>query len=346
MVRVSIARVTGVVYLTKAAILELMSATQIHFKNQPHLSTLEAQATFNERRRTLAAQLEGLIAASPIFQGKPVVGEFAAAGVSSLVCFLTCEDATFVLKVPLSLTDGNGEAHFLRQWEAAGVKVPRVLEDGRIGEHPYLIMEFVDAPSLQSLVKQGRESSEGVWGEMGRMLARMHGPRTEGFGRIVEGRPQFDRFEDWLLGPGIEKRMRTVRELGLLGNEHGRIDRVFGALLAHGERQEGSRLCHFDFTPNNILATEPLTVFDPSPMLNHGIIDIGRSMLSCVFHGQLAAAEELRAGYFGGAEYDASALQAAIILNAYWKFPYQHKAGRIAEMQNIREYLEETAPLL
>lgn len=162
-------------------------------------------------------------------------GGVAHTGVSSLVCFLESEKKRFALKVLLFLTDGNGESRFLKEWESVGVKVPHVLEDGQ--------------------------------------NARSHAyPYRR---RIMEGKPEYETFEGWLLGPGIQKRVNAMRELGPLGDEHGRIDKVFGALLAHAKVQPSSALCHFDFTPNNILATEPLTVFDPSPILNHGIIDIG-----------------------------------------------------------------------
>ena len=95
------------------------------------------------------------------------------------------------------------------------------------------------------------------------------------------------------------------------------------------------------------MATEPLTVFDPNPILNQGIIDIGRSILSTLFHANFEGAEQLKEGCFGnGAEYNSSALQASIILNAYWKFVYQHKTGRIAEINTVRELLAQTSHLL
>ncbi|CAN5189941.1 hypothetical protein BH11PAT4_BH11PAT4_5480 [soil metagenome] len=318
---------------------------RVHFKNEPRLSEFEAQQSFNERRLKLIPQITNLIATTPLFSGMEVSAEFAHTGVSSLVCFLDTEAGRSVLKVPLSLVDGNGESRFLGEWEAAGVTVPHVMEEGQLGEHPYLIMDFVDAPPLQDLVNND-EAPRGVWEEMGRTLARMHTPTAEGFGKIIGGKPEYDNFEDWLFGPGIEKRVKTVRELGLLDDEHGRMDKVFGALLAHADRQDSSTLCHFDFTPNNILATEPITVFDPSPMLNHGIIDIGRSVLSCVFQGHDSEAQELIHGYFGNKEHDASTLQASIILNAYWKFPYQYKTGQTAKINRVRDYLQKTSHVL
>ena len=82
-------------------------------------------------------------------------------------------------------------------------------------------------------------------------------------------------------------------------------------------------------------------------MLNHCIIDISRSILSSLFHGNFEVAEQLKEGYFrNGAEYNSSALQASIILNAYWKFVYQHKTGRIAEINTVRELLAQTSHLL
>ena len=88
---------------------------RIHFKNEPKLSEFEAQQTFNERRLGLIPKIKELITTTPLFQGKEVSAEFAHTGVSSLVCFLEFEKKRFVLKVPLSLTDGNGESHFLKE---------------------------------------------------------------------------------------------------------------------------------------------------------------------------------------------------------------------------------------
>lgn len=321
--------------------------SRVHFRNEPLLSGFETDQQFDERRISLIPQVTDLIASSELFGDGKVSVEFAHKGVSSLVCFVETGDNRYVLKVPLSLSDGgSSEAEFLNQWEATGVCVPHVYESGQLGEHAYTIMKHIDAPMLSEAIAKGI-AKDTVYVDMGNMLATMHTPKTSGYGRIVEGTPQHLTFREWLNSEDIAKRISTVREHNLLGDEHGPISQVFDNLAAYTENDTSSSYCHFDFSAPNLFATDPLTVFDPSPMLNNGIIDIGRSMLSAISDGQPEAAAQLQEGYFSsGIPHDPKALQAAIILNAYWRFPYAHKKGRTEVMERTREYLIATRHLL
>jgi len=320
---------------------------RVHLVNEPLLSEFAVDQKFNERRANLVPQVRDLIATHELFSDQEVNVEFAHTGVSSLVCFVDAGADRYVLKVPLSLSDGGGsEAEFLRRWEAAGVSVPHVFSSGQLGEHAYTIMQRVDAPLLSEVIDEGT-AREAVYIDMGKLLARMHSPQTAGYGRIVAGTPQFPTFKEWLSSEDIAKRIQVVRENNLLSDEHGSIDRAFDHLIIYGEKHPMSTYCHFDYSAPNIFATDPLTVFDPSPMLNNGIIDIGRSMHSMIATGQPEAAEQLQEGYFASDRpYDPHALQASILLNAYWRFPYAHQKGRTEVIENTRRYLAATRHLL
>jgi hypothetical protein len=142
----------------------------------------------------------------------------------------------------------------------------------------------------------------------------------------------------------LQKRIRLAQGTGLLDKEHGPISDVFDALMEYSEKDPVSRYCHFDFGSDNILATEPLTVIDPSPMLNNGIIDIGRSIqLASTSIDAHKGIEQLKEGYFSeNRPYSQRALQASIILSAYMKFPYWHKKNNTENIEHTRQYLAET----
>ena len=122
--------------------------TKVIFQNEPKLSKHEADKNFNDRRTALAGQLESFIASHSRFQDKEVSITFAHKGISSLIAIIETSDEKLVLKIPLSPTYAEGEVLFLKVWERAGVKVPRVIEDGILDGHHFALMEYIDAPIL------------------------------------------------------------------------------------------------------------------------------------------------------------------------------------------------------
>jgi fructosamine-3-kinase len=312
--------------------------SMINFKNQPKLYEHEIDQKFNERRLNLAPQIEQLLSTHELFAGKEVSVEFSHNGVSSLVSFIEVDGQKFVLKIPLKPI-AEGEGKFLKEWEAAGVSVPHVFREGNLGDHPYILMSFIDAPILMDAIKDGSAKKD-FSVEMGTILAMMHSIKAEGYGRIIEGKPEYEKFKEWITSEDIQKRISFVQENNLLTDEHGLISDVIDVLISYSEKSPESTYCHFDFGATNIMATEPLTVIDPDPMLNHGIIDIGRGILLEISGGH--SGEQLKQGYFSDKEIDSSALQAAIVLNAYWKFPYWHKKNKTEQIESARRYLSQT----
>ncbi len=303
------------------------------------LSGHEADKHFNERRVALAGQLEGFISAHSRFQGKEVAITFAQKGVSSLIAVIETVGGKLVLKLPLSTTYAEGEALFLKAWEQAGVKVPHVFEEGILDGHSFILMEFVDAPILTSLYSPEQLAEKGLYREMGKTLCLMHRPTAEGYGRVVDGKPEYAQFSDWLLSEDIATRIAYVKEHALLGDEHGSISAAFEVLRAYINGQPNSSYCHDDFGAANIFATTPITVFDPNPRFNNGYIDLGRSVVKLLSEGINPA--QLLEGYFDGVDYDEEALRAAVLLNTYMKYPYWHKVKRVEQIQRMQQYLEK-----
>ncbi|MCC2630829.1 MAG: Phosphotransferase enzyme family [Candidatus Paceibacter sp.] len=313
----------------------------IHFKNQPKLSGFEVDRKRDEQRLSLIPHIESFLGSDELYAGKEVTVEFSHGGVSSLLCFVEADGEKRVLKIPLSNGAPEGsEALFLKQWESVGVATPHVFREGRIGDRPFILMSFVDAPLLTDVFK---DYGDDVSIEEGKTLHLMHTAKAQGFGRIREGKPDFGSFKDWALSEDMQGRYKEVQELGLLTDEHGSLQKVLDTLIEYSNTQEGSNYCHFDFGSNNLLATRPLTVIDPDPTLNHAVLDLGRSITLASSGGSLNPCEDLKEGYFSGdVPFEERVLQSAVILNAYMKFPYWHKKDKTEAINNVRQYLAQT----
>ncbi|MES3031916.1 MAG: aminoglycoside phosphotransferase family protein [Patescibacteria group bacterium] len=322
--------------------------SKINFRNEPKLSEHEVDRKFNERRINLVSHVKDFISNHPRFKDKEIKVSFAHKGVSSLISIIETPDEKLVLKIPLSISHAIGEAQFLKVWGNAGVKVPHVIEDGMINGHEYTLMEYIDAKPLNETYGKGETIRREVYVELGKILRKMHAPETEGYGRVVDGKPQYSQFGEWLSGNDVQKQIKYVKENKLLGDEHGSLALALEILTEHVKKNKKSSYCHDDFGRANIFATNPLTVFDPRPRFNNGYIDLGRSMFITIASdgGMSGASEQLIKGYFGGEPFNEKALHASILLCAYMKFPYAHKVKSFERIKNAQEYLTRTKHLL
>lgn len=313
-------------------------STTIHYKNQPKLSEHEVDQKFNNRRIELIPKIDNFILADDLFKNKQISVEFSHQGVSSLVCFIQADDKKYVLKIPLSLKFSEGEGLFLKTWEAAGVVVPHVFKEGKIDDYTYILMAFVEAPVLKDVREEyGDDTSI----ELGKILRSMHAPKVNGYGPVIGGKPQYAEFKGWIQSESMQERIHYTEEHSLLENKEWPVSKVLETLVTYCEKDGTGSYCHFDFGAANILATKPFTVIDPNPMFNNGIIDLGRTMLLAIAGGSYKAVKYLEKGYFFEEEtFDPKVLQASIILNAYMKFVYWHKKGRLEGIERVRQYLD------
>lgn len=313
---------------------------RVRFTNEPRLSTYAVDEPKNERRRNLVAPVGEFVGAHPAFAGREVDVTFAATGVSSLVATIEGGEEKLVLKIPLGDNPVEGEAQFLGAWEGAGVAVPHVVETGEIGGRGYLLMRHVDAPLL---VKRGVDSlvADGSFREMGRTLRQMHEPEAAGYGRLRGGAPQQSSFREWV-AEDIRERLEHVRATGLFDPvAHGRLDDAIEVLAAHCDAHPRVSFCHNDLSPANVFDTQPMTVFDPDPIVGHGLIDLGRAMvISVSLESTGAAVDELAAGYYAAGEgVDARTHYASLLFNAFRKFSYWSKTGQELRINRVLGYL-------
>jgi fructosamine-3-kinase len=324
-------------------------APQIVFTNEPKLSDQEADKNFNERRLGLLPHVKEFISTHVLFRNKATRVTFATRGISSLVSTIETPTEKVVLKIPLSRDYSHGESQFLNTWEQVGVSVPHVMESGVIDEHPYVLMEYVDAPTLSEKYTHEELVEKGIYSEMGQTLRKMHSAVAEGYGRVVDGKAKFATFTEWIDSKDMQHRVEYVREHGLLDEQHGAFAEIRDMLIHHDHTNPVSSYCHDDFGSANIFATEPITIFDPNPRFNNGYIDLGRSLMIHIANGGTDESKmQLLDGYFGGNQHDQEALHASIALATYMKFPYWHKvrSKRVAMIENITSYLVKNRHLL
>lgn len=322
-------------YAPPLATLCYMSTT-VTFTNKPKNTGFEADKVFNERRANLVPHVEQYILTNNRFFDKKVRVTFPERGISSLISVIEADNKKVILKIPLSTDYAEGEAQFLKVWEQVGAKVPHVLEEGVLGGHSYLLMEYIDAPVLMDAYTPAELNEQGILLEMGRTLRKMHLPTAQGYGRVVGDKPEFATFKDWISSPDMEERISYVKANKLLGDEHGSIQETSEVLAAHAEREQ-SCYCHDDFGAGNIFATHPITVFDPNPRFNNRYIDLGRCVV--IHASQNITAQRLIDGYFEDMSCDKKVLRGSILLNTYMKFPYWNKVEKFSQIKNMQEYL-------
>ncbi len=312
----------------------------IVFHNEPQPTEHESDKDFDIKRQNLAAQISDYLSTHDKFQGKQVGITFPATG--SLTSIVESSGKKFVFKI---LPHAKAEAQFLNAWEKAGVRVPHVIEEGRMGEYVYILMEYVDAPTLAKAYAPEELAEKGIYREMGQLLRRMHAPKAEGYGPVIGGNAAHSGFREWFLGADVIAAIAYGRAHSLLGEEHGSMREAFEILQAHVSDQNHSSFCHDDFSAANILATHPMTVVDPNPIFNNGYIDLGRSLVIHISQG-MSQQRQLVEGYFAGGDYSERVLHAAVLLNAYLKFCYWHNVKKSRRIENVRNYLRERRELL
>ncbi len=318
----------------------------IVFLNEPRLTGYEIDKEFDEKRKLLAREIASFIAEHKLFNGKPIEVTFSHSGISSLVSILDTGHEKYVLKIPLKKEFSRNEAVFLKAWEQVGVSVPHVIEAGEIVGHPYILMEYIDALPLRHAHTVEQLIGKKLYVEMGVVLRKMHTATANGYGSIINGQPEFPDIKTWLDRSSLQDKFLYVKEHELLKDEaHGSLPEAQEVLFREIGSDSSTVYGHSDFSIANIFATDPLTVFDPIPFLNHPYMDLARTLVLAVRSGLNEPGRQIVEGYFGDEKYDENLLKAAVVVNAYMKLRYWHETNRFEDVKKLQDYLVQLPSL-
>jgi hypothetical protein len=209
-------------------------------------------------------------------------------------------------------------------------------------------MSFIDAKRLADCSQEELAGKE-IFQRLGKTLRQMHTAKAGGYGKIQDHKAVYLDFREWLQDSSIQDRIKYVKRERVLDNEeHGSIDKALEILTNFVEKNPERAYCHNDFGRGNTFNTDPITVFDPNPLINHPIIDISRSIVLMV--GSSAgdpdrSIEQMLKGYYGEElNFDRRAFQAGILLNAYTKIYFWHKSKYFHRVERIKKFLEKQSP--
>ena len=325
-----------------------MNSGSVTLLNEPKFSEHERDREFNETRKMLVPKVADFIAQHEMFRDVQVNVTFVHAGISSLVSILDTPNEKYVLKIPLDPIRPPHEGIFLKAWESVGVNVPHVLEEGLIGDHHYLLMEYIDSLTISKSYSIDEILEKELYKEMGSTLRKMHTAKSDGYGEMREGKGEYTDFSAFLENDTkTNDKIEYVKRHEILNDsDHGSTHEAREVLVLIIGTSTESSYCHNDFHIGNVFSTSPLTVFDPIPVLNHPYMDLARSIVLAVRMGLRPVSDQLISGYFDGEEYNQQLLQACIVLNVYMKFRYWHQTDRMEDIEKVKKYLAETKHLL
>jgi fructosamine-3-kinase len=221
-------------------------------------------------RTEFVPHIQDFVTEHDLFKNEAEVGiEFAHKGISSVIAIIDTPAGKWVLKIPRNKTHTVGEGQFFQVWEKAGVTVPHVIDVGELNGSPYTLMEFIDASTLDTCYSHEELLARGIFTEMGKALRLMHSEPADGYGFVVDGKPEFETVEEWLEADYLKKRFFYFNKHKILEGIEDELDKALEVIKQHAKNSD-STYCHDDFGTANIFATDPITIFDPQPRFNSG----------------------------------------------------------------------------
>ena len=215
------------------------------------------------------------------------------------------------------------EAIWLRGWSEIGVATPAVYAYGLLADStPYLLMELIDGPSVQSDIDAGRLPDQETMQQLGRVLATMHSIRGSGFGSAgydhLDGAAtgRFQTLREQLASEALPQGLAFAREIGAISDaDLAAVERAVNVLNEHAQ-VTGPRRTHGDFRTGNILHSRGrLVVIDPWPALTHPYVCLAYALLLPELFAE-ARPVNLLAGYTEISPVDPRALDAALLIRA------------------------------
>ena len=311
-------------------------------RNTPKLSEHEIDDDLNKMRTDFVPHIQNFVADHDLFKNETEIGiEFAHKGVSSVIAIIDIPTGKWVLKIHRSKTHTVGEGQFFQVWEKAGVTVPHLIEAGELRGSPYTLMEYIDAPTLDTCYSHEELLTKGIFVEMGKALRSMHSEPADGYGLVVDGKPEFETVEEWLEGDDMKRRFDYIDEHNLLEGIEDELDKALEVIKQHSESSD-STYCHDDFGTANIFSTDPITIFDPQPKFNSGYYDLGKmNFIKIALSGSDESFRQLLDGYFDEDDCNDAVLSAYTFLAFCMKCPYWHRTGRKEQLEIAKNYFTQ-----
>jgi len=310
--------------------------------NEPKLSEHEIDDDLNRMRTEFIPHIQDFVTEHDLFKHEAEVGiEFAHTGVSSVIAIIDTPAGKWVLKIPRNERHTVGEGEFFQVWEKAGVTVPQIIETGELNDSPYTLMEYIDAPTLDTGYSHEELIARGVFVEIGKALRLMHSESADGYGFVIDGEPEFETAQEWLEGYDIKRRLDYIDEYKLLEGIEDELDKALEVIKRHSENSD-STYCHDDFGTTNIFATDPITIFDPQPKFNSGYYDLGKiKFIEIALGDSDESLTQLLEGYFGDDDCNDEVLNAYTFLAFCMKCPYWHRTGRKEQLEIAKKYFSQ-----
>jgi len=315
----------------------------IKFLNQIKLSGHEVDKELDEAKVYLLPKIEEFILGHSFFDEDADVSFFQT-GVSSLVCLIKSTSSKYILKIKLRPGDINMEALFLKKWEDLRIKVPHIYQVGKIEDYNYILMEYIDSEILTKVYKTEELISKNIFFEMGQVLNKMHTLKAEGFGILNKNeQAQYKTFREWIYNTWVQNQIKYTKDNDLLPEEiFGSFEEKISLIINYLDKNRINTYCHFDFSPNNILETKPITIFDPDCLINHSYIDLAKSLIQSIANcHDSSCADQILEGYFSSKKdlFDKEVFRACLLFIAYLKFPYWHKKNYEAILDIEKDFL-------
>jgi len=201
-------------------------------------------------------------------------------------------------------------------------------------------MEHIDSVTLMKGFMEEELVAGDLYTQMGKTLRLMHSPVAQGYGKPLESGPEYSTFKEWILSDYIKRKIEYVTEYKLLNQNLNFLPEAIDGLIEYVGNSNESSYCHDDFSTGNIFATNPITVFDPNPSFNNGLIDLCRSLIMVISHGgSQESVEQILNGYYANSTRDTKALKYALLLNAILKFPFWHKKQGFKRIRAVQDYI-------
>lgn len=287
-------------------------------------------------------------------ESQEITVTFASLGTASLVALLQDEnDEKYALKFPINSTYPFREVPFLRAWEDAGIYTPRVITYGKILKFPYVLMEYIDAPTYWHVFLQTpHEFDISIYKSIGDQLAQIHTVETSGYGRLLTDGPEYATHGDWIeKNPYIKNQFAYITENNINDQYNFQLpnqDKINNRIFSHIHREETtSYWCHMDCSLGNIFATpHGSMLFDPGGLLSHPYYDLAHSMvLACIYHDDpIVPAELLFEGYAAMSDVFNNLQKETLIpfiqFQAVMKIRQWHAGGKTERLERLEKILD------